>query len=144
MHAVLSLNCFKDKTMSKFQNTHHLASNKLIGRIIELGNEYSNVSLKTTDEMVVDSFGLVHGGFVFGLADYAAMLAVNQPTVVLGKADVRFVNPAKVGDELIAVAKVIQGTDYKKVINVVISNDKNKKIFEGDFHCYVLKKHVLA
>lgn len=131
--------------MDTVQNTHNMASNKLIGKVIEIGNKYSKVSLKTIDEMVVDKFGLIHGGFVFGLADYAAMLSVNKPTVVLGKADVRFVNPVKVGDELTAVAKVIQDTDYKKVVNViVVSNNNNKKIFEGDFHCYVLRKHVLA
>ncbi len=130
--------------MATVQNTHYLASGKLIGKILEMDDNYSKVDLKTTDEMVVDDFGLIHGGFVFGLADYAAMIAINKPTVVLGKAEVRFVNPVKKGDELTAVARVTLDTDYKKIVNVIILNDRNKKTFEGDFHCYVLRKHVLA
>jgi acyl-coenzyme A thioesterase PaaI-like protein len=49
--------------------------------------------------MVVDAHGLVHGGFVFGLADYAAMLAVNDPNVVLGAAEARFLKPVRRGDQ---------------------------------------------
>jgi acyl-coenzyme A thioesterase PaaI-like protein len=43
--------------------------------------------------MAADQRGLVHGGFTFGLADYAAMVAVNDPNVVLGAAEVRFLAP---------------------------------------------------
>lgn len=32
--------------------------------------------------MAADEYRLVHGGFIFGLADYAVMLAINEPTVV--------------------------------------------------------------
>jgi acyl-coenzyme A thioesterase PaaI-like protein len=49
--------------------------------------------------MAVDDRGLVHGGFVFGLADHAAMLAVNDPNVVLGAASTRFLKPVRVGED---------------------------------------------
>jgi len=125
--------------------THCKASGKLIGNIIELEEGYSKVKLVTTEEMSVDVYGLIHGGFIFGLADYAAMVAVNKPTVVLGKAEVRFVNPVRAGEELTAQARVEgMSDDYKKTVKVEITDSKNKKVFEGDFHCYVLKKHVLA
>jgi len=130
--------------MNTIQNTHYLASERLIGEIIKIENKYSEVNLKTTEEMSVDNYGLIHGGFIFGLADYAAMIAVNKPTVVLAKADVRFVNPVKIGDDLIAIAKVINDLDNKNIVNVEITNSNNKKIFDGDFHCYILKKHALA
>ena len=41
-------------------------------------------------------------GFIFGAADYAAMLAVNQPNVVLGAAETHFLKPSRVGDVLLA------------------------------------------
>jgi len=130
--------------MNTIQNTHYLASDKFIGKIIKIENKYSEVNLKTTEEMSVDNYGLIHGGFVFGLADYAAMMAINKPTVVLGKADVRFVNPVKIDDELTAIAKIINDFDNKNIVNVEITNSNNKKVFEGNFHCYILKKHALA
>ncbi len=90
------------------QRTHRLASKRLVGKPVKIEKNYAEVLLETTEEMAVDEYGLVHGGFTFGLADYAAMLAVNEPTVVLGKAEVRFLKPVKVGEKLIARAKVIE------------------------------------
>lgn len=46
----------------------------------------------------------------FGLADYAAMLAVNEPTVVLGKAEVRFLKPVKVGERLLARTRILENS----------------------------------
>jgi acyl-coenzyme A thioesterase PaaI-like protein len=65
----------------------------------------ARVALTTLPEMAVDAAGLVHGGFVFGLADHAAMLAVNDPFVVLGSAAVRFLRPVRVGERLVADAR---------------------------------------
>ena len=60
----------------------------------------------------------VCAGFVFGLADYAAMLAVNDPNVVLGSADMRFIAPVKVGDEVVATATVTESKGKKRVLEV--------------------------
>lgn len=125
------------------QRTHLLTSKELVGEVIELGEGFSKVKLKTKEHMKVDGHGLVHGGFTFGLADYAAMLAVNEPTVVLGKAEVKFTKPVKVGDELLAEARIKEDIGKKKIVFVEVFNQKNEKVFEGTFHCYVLEKHVL-
>jgi len=45
--------------------------------------------------MAVDQMGLVHGGFTFGAADFAAMAAVNDPNVVLVSSECRFFKPCK-------------------------------------------------
>jgi len=92
--------------------------------------------------MAVDVTGLVHGGFIFGLADYSAMLAVNHPNVVLGSAEVRFLKPAEAGDVLIAEAWVDSNGEKKKSVCVsVFKNDI--EIFKGVFTCLVLDHHVL-
>ena len=62
--------------------THLGADPALCGHIVEIGQGSARVALDTTEQMIVDGQGLVHGGFVFGLADYAAMLAVNDPYAV--------------------------------------------------------------
>jgi len=134
------------------QRTHRLTSKRLVGKPVKIEKNYAEVLLETTEEMAVDEYGLVHGGFTFGLADYAAMLAVNEPTVVLGKAEVRFLKPVKVGEKLIARAKVIEesgrgvggGTSprRKKIVRADVFKGE-EKVFEGIFHCYVLEKHML-
>ncbi|MDI3474672.1 MAG: hypothetical protein PWQ79_1606 [Thermococcaceae archaeon] len=133
--------------------THKLASERLLGKPVKVGPPEAEVVLETTEDMAVDEYGLVHGGFTFGLADYAAMLAVNEPTVVLGKAEVRFLKPVKVGEKLMARARILEnlgggvgdGTSpqRKKVVRGEVFNEKGEKVFEGIFHCYVLEKHVL-
>jgi acyl-coenzyme A thioesterase PaaI-like protein len=68
------------------------------------GNGNSQVELVTTAQMAADEQGLVHGGFIFGAADYAAMIAVNHPHVVLGASDVKFLKPVRVGETVMASA----------------------------------------
>ena len=128
---------------TKMQNTHLLASEKLIGSVVSIGNDCATVKLTITEEMIVDTYNLSHGSFVFGLADYAAMVAINEPTVVLGKATTKFLKPIVLNDELTAVATISETSGKKTSVLVVVTNQKNELVFEGEFVCFVLEKHIL-
>lgn len=104
--------------------------------------EYARARLKTNSEMTVDNSGLIHGGFTFSLADYAAMIAVNEPNVVLASAKVRFDKPIRVGEELMAEARVIQVEGRKRNVEVKVFLNSNE-VFHGEFVCAVLERHVL-
>ncbi len=93
--------------------------------------------------MAVDDFGLIHGGFVFGLADYAAMIAVNDSNVVLGAAEVKFLKPAVKNDTLVAEAQVSHEKGNKRMVSVVVINE-DTTVFTGTFTCFVLEKHILS
>ena len=123
-------------------NTHHQIDPELCGQPEELQPGYCRVAFKTTGRMVADSKGLVHGGFVFGLADYAAMLAVNNPHVVLGAAEVKFLKPVSVGEELVAEARVSAVSGRKHLVDVMVLRDTDK-LLEGRLTCFVLDRHVL-
>ena len=123
--------------------THQKIDASLCGHPIKLEDGFSRVSFVPQENMVVDETGLVHGGFIFGLADYAAMISVNHPNVVLGSADVKFLKPVKAGESLVAES-VVQGSEGKKRIAAVTVRSDDTKIFEGVFTCFVLEKHVLA
>jgi len=126
------------------QNTHLLASEKFVGSVVSIVKNGAVVKLKITKEMLVDKFNLAHGGFVFGLADYAAMVAINEPTVVLGKAEVKFLKPVQIDAELTARATIKNKPEGKKTsVSVVVENAKEEIVFEGEFVCFVLEKHVL-
>ena len=92
--------------------------------------------------MIVDETGLIHGGFVFGLADYAAMLAVNHPNVVLGSAEVRFTQPVKLKDKIIAEAKLYRIDNKKHFVKVEVKRDEIL-VFQGKFTCFTPKSHIL-
>jgi acyl-coenzyme A thioesterase PaaI-like protein len=123
--------------------THDKISGKLVGLPLEIvdGNR-SVVELLTTNEMVVDSTGLIHGGFTFGLADYAAMLAVNHPNVVLGKAQVKFTAAVRANEVMRAEATVIKTEGIKSEVLVEVKVE-DTKVFTGEFTCYKLNRHVL-
>jgi uncharacterized protein (TIGR00369 family) len=123
-------------------NTHQSTEASLCGTPVKLGKGYSLVSLQTTAQMGVDDFGLVHGGFIFGMADYAAMIAVNHPHVALGAAEVKFLKPVRIGDTLMAEASTEKKEGKKERVFVRVVRD-GENVFEGTFVCFVLKKHVL-
>jgi len=106
-----------------------------------LEDDKAVVKLTATEEMAVDDRGLVHGGFTFGLADYAAMLAVNDPLVVLGSADVKFTAPVKVGETMTATGVVEAVDGRRRGVSVEVSVG-DMVVLEGTMACYVLHRHV--
>jgi uncharacterized protein (TIGR00369 family) len=123
--------------------THQKISQELCGKAMEVKEGYSRVELVTLEKMAVDETGLVHGGFIFGQADYAAMIAVNHPNVVLGGADVKFLKPVKAGEKIVAQANVTAIEGKKNIVEVTV-NRGEEKVFQGTFFCFVLGKHVLS
>lgn len=123
-------------------NTHLGIDQALCGRPLALAPGRSEVELPTTPVMAADDRGLVHGGFVFGAADYAAMLAVNDPNVVLGAAQARFVAPVRVGETVVARAVVGEQTGKKRVVEVTVQRGEDV-VLEATLTCFVLERHVL-
>jgi acyl-coenzyme A thioesterase PaaI-like protein len=128
--------------MQRGFRTHAAIDRRLVGVPVALDDGRAIVRLATTAEMAADDRGLVHGGFLFGVADYAAMLAVNEPTVVLAGCECRFVAPVVVGDRVEATAEVLSSEGKKRLARVVVTRD-GTTVFEGTFHCAVPARHVL-
>ncbi len=124
-------------------NTHLEIDTSLCGKVIKLEEGYAEVLLHTTQQMTADKQGLVHGGFVFGAADYAAMSAVNDPFVVLGASTSKFTAPVKVGQVVLCKAKIESKKGKKMLVNVQAFVSQ-KLVFEGDFTTFVLDDHVLG
>jgi acyl-coenzyme A thioesterase PaaI-like protein len=123
-------------------NTHLAIDRRLVGEPVEIAAGRAAAALVTQPEMAADARGLVHGGFVFGLADYAAMLAVNDPNVVLGGAEVRFLKPVRVGERLIARAVVEEAERRRSRVRVEVFRDADV-VMAGTFSCFTLDRHVL-
>ena len=122
--------------------THDSISRPLCGEPQDVEDGHSRVELETTPEMAADTSGLVHGGFIFGQADYAAMIAVNHPNVVLGAAEVKFLKPVKAGETVVAEARVTEKNGKKRIVDVSVTRGADA-VFEGRFTCFVPDRHVL-
>jgi uncharacterized protein (TIGR00369 family) len=133
--------------------THLAIDRRLCGEpldIEEAADGTARVGLTTLPEMAADAEGLVHGGFLFGLADHAAMLAVNDPYVVLGSAAVRFLRPVAVGERLIAEARREETAGRKSRVAVEVrrapaaGGTAGETVMSGEFVCFTLDRHALA
>lgn len=133
---------YRDDEDQVFVNTHKRINQELCGEVVKLERGYVELRLTTTADMVADDIGLIHGGFVFGAADYAAMLAVNEPNVVLVGSDCQFLSPVKFHDEVTVIAKVRHKEGRKRNVHVE-AHVLDIKVFEGEFKTVVTERHVL-
>lgn len=122
--------------------THEKINQDLCGEIEKLEFGYVKLKLVTNHEMIADSMGLVHGGFIFSAADYAAMAAVNERNVVLVASDCQFLSPVKFGDIVNFIAKVRHKEGRKRNVHVT-GHVLDIKVFEGEFKTVVTERHVL-
>ena len=132
------LNLEEDLTLK----THDLINRRYSGDLDELKDGYAKVSLMTNEDMRVDTYGLVHGGFIFCAGDFAAMAAVNDPNVVLSAATTSFLSPVRVGDQVVFEARVRHKDGRKREVNVT-GSVLDIKVFEATLKTVVLDKHVL-
>jgi len=123
--------------------THELLDAELCGVPIEATDGRAIVEFVATARMRADATDLVHGGFVFGLADHAAMLAVGAPTVVLAAAEMKFLAPVVVGDTVRATATTAESTGKKRIVDVLV-HVGDKVVMESRMTCVVPGNHVLA
>ena len=137
----LDIHDYKDDN-SVLLHTHESINQDLCGEIIKLELGYAEVRLTTIPEMVADSQGLIHGGFVFSAADYAAMAAVNERNVVLVGSESQFLSPVKLTDEVTFVARVRHKEGRKRNVHVT-AHVLDIKIFEGEFKTVITDRHVL-
>jgi len=124
------------------QRTHERIATHLCGKPVELAEGRARVVLEITGDMAADARGLAHGGFTFGLADYAAMLAVNEPTVVLAGATLKFLGPVVVGDRVEAEAAVERSEGKKRWVKVVVRRG-GQPMLEGELLAVVPDRHIL-
>ncbi len=122
--------------------THLKINQALSGDIEVLQKGYAKIVLSTTEEMRADEAGLVHGGFIFSAADFAAMSAVNDKNVVLAASTCQFLAPVRVGDSVVFEAQVRHKEGRKRNVHVK-GYSSEIKVFEGEFKTVITEHHVL-
>ncbi len=122
--------------------THERISQDLCGEVIEFKQGYVELRLTTSPEMVADDMGLIHGGFIFSAADYAAMLAVNERNVVLVASDCQFLSPVKLHDKIHFTASICHKEGRNRNVHVE-GFVLDIKVFKGEFKTVITKRNVL-
>ncbi len=124
-------------------NTHLKIDHTLNGSVLKLKKGYAKIALQTTSIMIADAQGLVHGGFIFGAADFCAMATINDPLVVLAKSEVKFFAPVKMGEAVEFEGTISEEKGNRATVEVT-GAVKEKKVFIGTFYTAILEKHLLS
>jgi len=122
--------------------THMKINSAFSGEVEKLDRGYAKVVLETIELMGADDLGLVHGGFIFSAADFAAMAAVNEPNVVLASSNNLFLAPVRVGDKVVFEATEHQKEGRKRTVSVK-GYVHDIKVFEGEFKTVITEHHIL-
>ncbi|MBR8462038.1 PaaI family thioesterase [Campylobacter sp. faydin G-140] len=113
----------------------------LSGTATLLELNHAKTRFYTIADMVSDSEGLVHSGFVYSAANYAALLAINEEFCVTISSRINFFAPVKLGDIVDFDATARFEESRKREVRVV-GKCKDIKIFEGIFQLVVLDEHI--
>ena len=123
--------------------THTEINQSLFGTLEELEEGYAKVIFTGAEEMSVDKRGMIHTGFIYGSANFAAMASVNVATAILLVSKTNYLAPLGINDEAIFEAKCQQKNTRKR--NVFVTGHVNNiKFFEGEFTIVVLDHHPLS
>lgn len=116
-------------------------SSNVVGTLTELQRNKAVVQFVPTEKMIMDDSKIIHCGFVFNSASFAAMAAINKKYSVLIAADVKFLAPIELGHEVIFKAEALQ-SDTKKCEVKVEGYLLDIKIFDSLFHIAVFDKKI--
>lgn len=116
-----------------FENDH--ASRDLGMNIVAVSRDRVVLRMKVREEML-NGHGICHGGFVFALADSAFAFACNSHNVntLAAGARIEFLAPARLHDQLTAVAELVQQGGRTGIYDVTVTNQKDERLalFRGN------------
>lgn len=113
----------------------------IVGELIELYRNKAVVRFRPNERMIMDESKMIHAGFVFNAASFAAMAAINKKYSVLIASDMKFLAPIELGHEITFKAQAIQ-SDTKKCEVKVEGFLLDIKIFDSLFHIAVFDKKI--
>lgn len=113
----------------------------IVGELVELYRDKAIVRFRPNERMIMDESKMIHAGFVFNAASFAAMATINKKYSVLIASDVKFLAPIELGHEITFKAQAIQ-SDTKKCEVKVEGFLLDIKIFDSLFHIAVFDKKI--
>ena len=100
------------------------ASRALGIELTATGPGYARARMRITENMV-NGHDIAHGGYLFLLADTAFACACNShgPTTVAARADITFMRPVALGEELVATARERSRFGRSGIYDVTVARD---------------------
>ncbi len=106
------------------------AASRMLGmRILEVSDGGATVAMAVREDMI-NGWQLCHGGLVAALADSAFAVACNSggTVTVASGFEVTFLEPARLGDELVAVARERASSGRSGVYDVTVTRSSDSTV----------------
>lgn len=118
---------------STYAEVRALQGDEVIGELVDLSlGERATSVLEITDQMVFERNQIVRGHFLFAQGNSLAVAVVNSDLALTKSANVRFYQPVKLGDRVVAKASVQNISDNRYVIHVD-SKVQEETVYRGEY-----------
>jgi acyl-coenzyme A thioesterase PaaI-like protein len=130
----------REMSTTLFASPKALARQEIVGDILEMELDKGALSLlETTPEMGRRRPPIVRGHVLFAQANTLANAVVDAPIAVTASAEIRFAASVRIGEKVLAKARVVLIKNRRREIEVVMKT-KAGLVFEGNFTIYGLSK----
>jgi acyl-coenzyme A thioesterase PaaI-like protein len=114
-----------------------LPIDEVIGEIVDLELDDRAISiLDIKEDHVFSRNKIARGHHLFAQANSLAVAVINDELALTAKADIRFKRQVRVGERVVAKAKVKGQADKGRTLVEVLSYVENELVFEGKFEMY--------
>jgi acyl-coenzyme A thioesterase PaaI-like protein len=114
-----------------------LPIDEVIGEIVDLELDDRAISiLDIKEDHVFSRNKIARGHHLFAQANSLAVAVINDELALTAKADIRFKRQVRVGERVVAKAKVKGQADKGRTLVEVLSFVENELVFEGKFEMY--------
>lgn len=116
-----------------YSKVRSIGGAEIIGELVDLNLGENGISiLETNGDMAFKKTNIVRGHHVFAQAESLAMAVIDEDVALTGVANIKYKNPVKAGDKLIAKAQVVRKRDNKHFVHV-FTYVKQEQVFRGKF-----------
>lgn len=119
-----------------------LPLDEVIGEIIDMELDHSAISIfEVKEEHAFKRNGIARGHYLFAQANSLAVALINDDFALTAKANIHFTRSVKLGERIIAKAKVVNiNTETGRTFVEVKSFVNAELVFVGEFEMYRAKK----
>lgn len=134
----------KNVAVTMFGQARTLSAQEIIGDLLEVDLDHEGLSLlDTTQEMEIKKSAIIRGHILFAQANTLANAIIDAEVALTGEAKIKFLAPVRVGERVLAKARVMRAKGRKREVEVIMKTKKNL-VFQGTFIIYALNHELAA
>lgn len=128
----------KNVAEKNYKKVRSIIGTEIVGELIDLNLGENGISiLDTTQEMAFSKTNIVRGHHIFSQAESLAMAVIDAEVALTGVSNIKYLNPVKAGDKLVAKAEVVRVRGNNHFVHVRIKVDQTQ-VFRGKFILVVI------